>query len=119
MEYSITVLDHYRNPRNVGELPGAHCVGTAGNPDDGDFLRLAFSLEEDRISQVCFQTLGCPAAIAAGSAATVLLQGKTVQEALAMKNMDVVEFLDGLPESKLDCSVLAQQATQAALGTTP
>lgn len=115
MQYSATVLDHYRNPRNVGELAEATRVGTAGNSRDGDFLRLAFEVRGDRIHRVCFQTLGCPAAIAAGSAATVLLTGKTVTQALAVTNAEVVAFLGGLPESKLECSVLAEQATRAAL----
>jgi len=113
-EYSKTVLEHYQNPRNVGELTDATNVGTAGNPKDGDYLRLAFRVRSGRIEAVCFQTLGCPAAIAAGSAATELLAGKSVEQALSLANADVIAYLGGLPPSKHQCSVLVAQATRAA-----
>ena len=119
VRYSDIVLDHYRRPRNAGDLPGAHRVGSAGSPQDGDTLRLAFRLDGDRIAAVRFQALGCPAAIAAGSAATELLEGKTVDQALALTNDDVIRYLGGLPASKRQCSVLAEQAVRAALTALP
>jgi len=114
--YTDTVLDHFRNPRNAGALPEATGVGTAGNPDDGDHLRLAVVIEEGTLLKVRFQTFGCPAAIAAGSAATELFEGRTVTEALGLSNRDVVTALGGLPEHKLGCSVLAAEALRAAVG---
>ena len=114
-QYSAGVLDHYKNPRNVGELPEADCVGMVQGSDHGDTLRLAFVLSGDAIQQVQFKALGCPAAIASGSAATELLQGKTVQEALAMTNQDVARHLGGIPDSKMECSVLVSQAVREAL----
>ena len=114
-EYNRTVLDHYENPRNIGRLETASGVGTAGNPEDGDFLRLAIRVEEGRLVEVYFQTLGCPAAIAAGSIATELLTGLTVEEARLFRNQDVIAALGGLPEGKEKCSVLAEQALGKAL----
>jgi len=113
--YTETALDHFRNPRGVGSLPEATGVGKAGNPDDGDHLRLALIIDGNRLVRVRFQTFGCPAAIAAGSAATELLEGRTVEEALSLTNDDVVAALGGLPEHKLGCSVLAAEALRAAV----
>jgi len=113
--YNATVLDHYENPRNIGRLEKADGVGTAGNPDDGDFLRLAIRVEDERLVEVQFQTFGCPAAIAAGSMATELLTGMSVEDAHLFRNHDVVEALGGLPEGKEQCSVLAEQALREAL----
>jgi len=113
--YSDLAADHFRHPRNAGELPGANGVGTAGNPADGDHLRLAVRIENGRIVAAAFQTLGCPAAIAAGSMATELLRGRTVDEALRLRNRDVVAALGGLPPGKEACSVLAEEAVRAAV----
>jgi len=114
-DYTDIVLDHYRAPRNVGDLPDATGVGTAGNPEDGDFLRLAIRVEKGRLAEVRFQTFGCPAAIAAGSVATELLAGRTLDQVLSFGNHDVVTALGGLPKPKLKCSVLAEQALRVAL----
>jgi NifU-like protein involved in Fe-S cluster formation len=114
-EYSPGVLEHYKNPRNVGELPEADCVGLAQGRDHGDVLRLAFVIEAGHIKEVRFKALGCPAAIASGSAATELLTGLTIDNALALTNQEVAGHLGGIPDSKMECSVLVQQAVQQAL----
>lgn len=110
------VLDHFHNPRNTGALAGATAVGEAVNPACGDRLRLFLRIEGDRITEARFKTFGCIAAIASSSKLTELVIGRTVGEALAITNRDVVDALGGLPEAKQKCSVLAEQGLRAALG---
>ena len=114
-EYSPLVLDHYRNPRNVGEVPGSPAVAQVGDPAHGDVLRLGLRIEDRRVVEARFKSFGCTAAIAAGSMATLLVKGKTVDEAERLTNHDVARALGGLPESKMHCSVLAQEAIREAL----
>ena len=114
-EYSPTVLDHYRNPRNVGEIEGSAAVAQVGDPAHGDVLRLGLRIERDRVVDARFKSFGCTAAIAAGSMVTLLVMGRPIAEVERVSNQDVVEALGGLPESKLHCSVLAEQAIREAL----
>ena len=114
-DYSPLVLDHYRNPRNVGEVEGSPAVAQVGDPAHGDVLRLGLRIENRRVVEARFKSFGCTAAIAAGSMATLLVSGKTVDEAQRVTNRDVADALGGLPESKMHCSVLAQEAIREAL----
>jgi nitrogen fixation NifU-like protein len=114
-EYNAVVLEHYRNPRNVGELPGSSATAQVGDPATGDVLRLSLRIEDEVVTDARFKSFGCTAAIAAGSMATLLVKGKPISEVERVTNRDVVEALGGLPESKLHCSVLAEQAIKAAL----
>ena len=114
-DYNPTVLDHYRNPRNVGDIPGSPAVAQVGDPAHGDVLRLALRIEKDRIVEARFRSFGCTAAIAAGSMVTVMVSGRQVGEALRLTNGDVARELGGLPESKMHCSVLAEQAIREAI----
>ncbi len=114
-EYSDVVLEHYRNPRNVGEFPGSPATAQVGDPATGDVLRLSLSIEGEIVVGARFKSFGCTAAIAAGSIATTLVTGRSVAEVERVTNRDVVAALGGLPESKLHCSVLAEQAIKAAL----
>lgn len=113
--YSEKVLDHFTNPRNVGELPDADGVGEVGNARCGDIMKMYLKIDGDTITDVKFKTFGCGAAIATSSMATVLVKGKTVQEALEVTNKAVMEALDGLPPVKVHCSLLAEEAIHAAL----
>ncbi|MBP1737033.1 MAG: FeS cluster assembly scaffold protein NifU, Clostridium type [Oscillospiraceae bacterium] len=113
--YSPTVMDHFSNPRNVGELPDANAVGEVGNPKCGDIMKMYLKIEDDVISDVRFQTFGCGAAIATSSIATEMIRGKKIDEALQLTNRAVVEALEGLPPIKLHCSVLAEQAVKSAI----
>lgn len=114
--YSEKVMDHFNNPRNVGEIEGASGVGTVGNAKCGDIMRMYFDIDEQGvIRDVKFKTFGCGAAIATSSMATELVKGKTVQEALTVTNKAVMEALDGLPPVKVHCSLLAEEAIHAAL----
>ncbi|MEA5039789.1 MAG: Fe-S cluster assembly scaffold protein NifU [Clostridiaceae bacterium] len=115
MAYSEKVMDHFTNPRNVGELPGANAVGQVGNLKCGDIMKIMMKIENDVIVDVKFQTFGCGAAVATSSMATELVKGHTVQEALKLTNAAVMEALDGLPAVKVHCSVLAEEAIRAAL----
>ena len=115
LKYSDTVLDHYRNPRNVGEIQGSAAMAQAGDPATGDVLKISLRIEDDIIAEARFKAFGCTAAIAAGSMATTLLAGRTVAAAARLTNLDVVRALDGLPQSKVQCSVLAEQAVREAL----
>ncbi|MCD6350519.1 MAG: iron-sulfur cluster assembly scaffold protein [Armatimonadetes bacterium] len=117
MLYSEKVLEHFRNPRNVGEIEDADGVGDVGNPTCGDMMRLTIKVdpETDRLVDVRFQTLGCGAAIATSSIITELVKGKTIAEALEVSNKTVVEQLGGLPPVKMHCSLLAEQGLVAAL----
>ena len=108
-------MDHFRNPRNVGELPDANGVGEVGNAKCGDIMKMYLKIENDVIVDCKFKTFGCGSAIATSSMATELIKGKTVQEALELSNKAVVEALDGLPARKIHCSVLAEEAIKAAL----
>ena len=115
MLYSDKVMDHFTNPRNVGEIPDANGVGMVGNAKCGDIMQMFLKIENDVIVDVKFKTFGCGAAIATSSMATELIKGVTVEEALKLTNAAVMEALDGLPQVKVHCSVLAEQAIRAAL----
>lgn len=113
--YSEKVMDHFQNPRNVGEIENASGVGTVGNAKCGDIMKIYLKIENDIIVDVKFETFGCGSAIASSSMATELIKGKPVSEALALTNKAVVEALDGLPAHKIHCSVLAEEAIKKAL----
>lgn len=115
--YSEKVMDHFSNPRNVGEIADANAIGEVGNPQCGDIMKIYMKINEDTniIEDVKFKTFGCGAAIATSSMATELVKGKSVEDALKMTNKAVVEALDGLPPVKLHCSVLAEEAVQSAI----
>ena len=114
--YSDKVMDHFKNPRNVGEIENASGVGTVGNAKCGDIMRIYLDIDENQVIQDCkFKTFGCGAAVATSSMATELVIGKTIYEALAVTNKAVMEALDGLPAVKVHCSVLAEEAIHAAL----
>ncbi len=113
--YTETVMDHFTNPRNVGEIKDADGVGEVGNAKCGDIMKIYLKIEDGRISDVKFETFGCGSAIASSSMATEMIKGKTLEEALAVTNRHVVEALGGLPAHKLHCSVLAEEAIKAAV----
>jgi len=115
--YSEKVIDHFSNPRNVGEIENASGVGTVGNAKCGDIMRMYLDIDEDtKIIKECkFKTFGCGAAVATSSMATELVKGKTIYEALEITNKAVMEALDGLPPVKVHCSLLAEEAIHAAL----
>lgn len=115
--YSEKVMDHFSNPRNVGEIENASGVGTVGNAKCGDIMRMYLDIDEDtRVIKDCkFKTFGCGAAVATSSMATELVKGKTIEEALKVTNTAVMEALDGLPPVKVHCSLLAEEAIHAAL----
>ena len=115
--YSEKVMDHFSNPRNVGEIENASGVGTGGNAKCGDIMRMYLDIDEDtKIIKECkFKTFGCGAAVATSSMATELVKGKTIYEALEVTNKAVMEALDGLPPVKVHCSLLAEEAIHAAL----
>ena len=113
--YSEKVMDHFMNPRNMGEIKDADAVGTVGNPACGDVMRLYLKVSDDKILDAKFKTFGCGAAIATSSMATEMIKGKTVDESLKITNDAVAEALDGLPPNKMHCSVLAQEAIEAAI----
>ena len=115
MLYTEKVLDHFNNPRNVGEIPDADGVGEAGNAKCGDIMKMYLQLRDGVITDVKFKTFGCGAAIATGSMATEMVKGRSIEEALQLTNKAVMEALDGLPPAKVHCSVLAEQAVKAAL----
>ncbi len=113
--YSETVMDHFRNPRNIGPLEDANGIGEVGNAVCGDIMKIYLKIENDIIEDVAFETFGCGSAIASSSMATELIKGKPLSEALELTNQAVTEALDGLPAHKLHCSVLAEEAIQAAI----
>ena len=114
--YSEKVMDHFNNPRNVGEIENASGVGTVGNAKCGDIMRIYLDIDENQvIREAKFKTFGCGAAVATSSMATELVVGKTVQEALLVTNKAVMDALDGLPAVKVHCSLLAEEAIHAAL----
>ena len=113
--YSEKVMDHFTNPRNVGEIPDADGIGNVGNPKCGDIMKIYLKIENDVIVDAKFKTFGCGSAIASSSMATELIKGKPVEEAMQLTNKAVAEALDGLPAYKMHCSVLAEEAIQSAL----
>lgn len=114
--YSEKVMDHFQNPRNVGEIENASGMGTVGNAKCGDIMRMYLDIDENQvIREVKFKTFGCGAAVATSSMATELVKGKTIQEAMQITNQAVAEALDGLPPVKMHCSLLAEEAIHAAL----
>jgi nitrogen fixation NifU-like protein len=114
--YSEKVMDHFNNPRNLGEIENADGVGKAGNPVCGDIMKLYIKVEDNRIIDAKFKTFGCGAAIATSSMVTEMVKGKTIEEALKISNRAVAEALDGLPPIKMHCSVLAEEALRSAVG---
>lgn len=115
MIYSEKVMDHFTNPRNVGEIPDADGIGEVGNAKCGDIMKMYIKVEGNIITDVKFKTFGCGAAVATSSIATEMIKGASLDDALKLTNKAVVEALDGLPEVKLHCSVLAEQAIKSAL----
>ena len=116
MQYSEKVLDHFQHPRNVGEIPDADGMGMVGNAKCGDIMQMFLKINDDEIIEdVKFKTFGCGAAIATSSMATEMIKGKPLAEAEKLTNEAVVEALEGLPPVKIHCSVLAQEAVQAAI----
>ena len=114
--YSEKVMDHFQNPRNVGEIEDASGVGTVGNAKCGDIMRIYLDIDDNHIIKDCkFKTFGCGAAVATSSMATELVKGKSIDEALAITNKAVMDALDGLPPVKVHCSLLAEEAIHAAL----
>jgi len=113
--YSEKVMDHFMNPRNVGEIADADGVGEVGNPKCGDIMKMYLKIENNVIVDAKFKTFGCGAAVATSSMATELVKGKTVEEALKITNKAVAEALDGLPPVKMHCSNLAEEAIRAAI----
>ena len=113
--YSEKVMDHFRNPRNVGVIEDANGVGEVGNAKCGDIMKMYLKIEDDVVSDVKFETFGCGSAIASSSMATELIKGKPVSEVKTLTNKAVAEALDGLPDYKMHCSVLAEEAIQSAL----
>jgi len=113
--YSEKVMDHFMNPRNMGEIENASGVGVVGNPKCGDIMKIYLDIKDGIIKDVKFKTFGCGAAVATSSMATELVKGKTIEEALKVTNKAVMEALDGLPPVKVHCSVLAEEAIHAAL----
>ena len=115
MMYSEKVLDHFSNPRNVGEIEDADGVGEIGNAKCGDIMKMYLKIDKGIITDAKFKTFGCGAAVATSSMATELIKGKSIDDALKLTNQAVVEALDGLPAVKIHCSVLAEQAVRSAL----
>ncbi|MCX7695039.1 MAG: Fe-S cluster assembly scaffold protein NifU [Caloramator sp.] len=113
--YSDKVMDHFMNPRNVGEIENADGIGEVGNAKCGDIMKIYLKVEDNRIVDVKFKTFGCGSAIASSSMATELIKGKTLEEAWELTNVAVAEALDGLPPAKMHCSVLAEQAIHKAI----
>ena len=115
MLYSEKVMDHFTNPRNVGEIPDADGVGEVGNAKCGDIMKMYIKVQNGVLTDVKFKTFGCGAAVATSSMATELIKGKPIEEALQLTNKAVVEALDGLPPVKMHCSVLAEEAVKSAV----
>ncbi|MBQ2738458.1 MAG: Fe-S cluster assembly scaffold protein NifU [Clostridia bacterium] len=115
MQYSDKVMDHFKNPRNMGEIENADGVGTVGNAKCGDIMKIYLKIENDVVVDCKFKTFGCGAAIATSSMATELIKGHTIDEALKLTNSAVVEALEGLPPVKVHCSVLAEEAVKTAV----
>ena len=114
-QYSETVMEHFKNPRNVGEILDADGIGNVGNPVCGDIMRLYIKVKDNRITDAKFKTFGCGAAIATSSMVTEIVKGKTIEEALQVSNRAVADALGGLPKVKMHCSVLAEEALKSAI----
>ena len=115
MIYSEKVMDHFRNPRNLGQMEDADGIGEVGNAKCGDIMRMYIKVKDNIITDVKFMTFGCGSAIATSSIATEMIKGKSIDKALELSNKAVVEALDGLPTHKIHCSVLAEEAVKAAI----
>ena len=115
LSYSEKVMDHFLNPRNVGEIPDANGIGTVGNPVCGDIMKMYLKIENNIIVDIKFKTFGCGAAISTSSMVTEMVKGKPIEEALKVTNKAVAEALGGLPAIKMHCSVLAEEALRSAL----
>ncbi len=113
--YTDKVMDHFENPRNVGEISDANGIGQVGNPTCGDIMKIYLKVDNDVITDIKFKTFGCGAAIATSSMVTEMAKGKTIEEALRLSNQAVAEALDGLPPQKMHCSNLAADALHAAI----
>ncbi len=113
--YSEKVMDHFKNPRNMGEIPDADAIGEVGNPTCGDLMYIYLKIENDKIKDISFQTFGCGAAVATSSMITELAKGKSLDDALKITRQDVADALDGLPPVKMHCSNLAADALHAAI----
>ncbi|MCX6903786.1 MAG: iron-sulfur cluster assembly scaffold protein [Verrucomicrobia bacterium] len=113
--YNQTVMDHFLNPRNLGEIEDADGVGEVGAAAHGDIMKISLKIEDGKIKEARFKAFGCSTAIASSSMATELIKGRTIEEAMKFTNQEVVNALGGLPPSKIHCSVLAEQALKAAL----
>ena len=115
LNYTALVIDHFMNPRNVGEIENADAIGEAGSASCGDMMRIYLKIEDNVITDVKFKTFGCAAAIASSSIATEMIKGKTIQEVMKLTNMEVVDALGGLPEKKVHCSVMVEAAIASAI----
>jgi len=113
--YSEKVMDHFTNPRNVGEIENADGIGEVGNAKCGDIMKIFLKIDDGIITDIKFKTFGCGAAIATSSIATEMIKGKSVKDALELTNKAVIEALDGLPPAKIHCSVLAEEAVKTAI----
>ncbi|MCX6811062.1 MAG: Fe-S cluster assembly scaffold protein NifU [Candidatus Berkelbacteria bacterium] len=113
--YSEKVMDHFRNPRNLGEIADADGVGTVGNPNCGDVMKIYIKVEDDKIADIKFQTLGCGAAIASSSIATELVKGKSIEEALKLTSKEIAEQMGKFPPAKYHCSILAEEGIRSAI----
>lgn len=114
-QYSDKLLDHFFHPRNMGKIENADGVGVVGNPNCGDVLKLYIKIKNNKISDIKFETLGCAAAIGVSSVLTEMVKGKTIEEALKVKNSDIVKELGGVPPIKIHCSVLGEQALKKSI----
>lgn len=113
--YSEKVMDHFKNPRNLGEMENPDAIGEVGNAKCGDIMKIYLKIKDNIITDIKFQTFGCASAIASSSIATEMIKGKTIEQALALTNREVVDSLDGLPTHKIHCSVLAEEAVKTAI----
>lgn len=113
--YSEKVMDHFKNPRNLGEMENPDAIGEVGNAKCGDIMKIYLKIKDNIITDIKFQTFGCASAIASSSIATEMIKGKSIEQALALTNREVVDSLDGLPTHKIHCSVLAEEAVKTAI----
>ena len=113
--YSEKVMDHFKNPRNLGEMENPDAIGEVGNAKCGDIMKIYLKIKYNIITDIKFQTFGCASAIASSSIATEMIKGKSIEQALALTNREVVDSLDGLPTHKIHCSVLAEEAVKSAI----
>lgn len=113
--YNEKVMEIFSNPKNVGSIKDANGIGTVGNPSCGDIMKLYLLIKDNKIQDAKFETFGCAAAIVSSSVATEMIKGKTIDEALNLKNSDIIDYLGGLPAQKIHCSVLAKEAIEEAI----